>query len=189
LFFFAQKLSQRQMENNKFYVKYQNKQPIKVETHIDIQRGRREFPLDNVGHLVAAYKTAVAPLLDSTPADELTLHCISNGLETNYNFRDPLTVLGQNKRLGTNPLIIRYVNDTISMDEYMRLSLPHTAQTPTVQSCLSYVNCIVNHDHMDSPATSKRPSTAGSATQISRPSSPKVSLQDSFSRGDSPFVV
>jgi hypothetical protein len=41
----------------------------------------------------------------------LTLHSISNGLETNYNSWDPLTVLGENGRLGTNPLIIKSKND------------------------------------------------------------------------------
>ncbi len=95
------------MENNKFYVKYQNNQPIKVETHIDIKRARREFPLIDVGDLVAAYKTAVAPLLDHSSLAQLTLHSISNGVETNYNSWDPLTVLGQNGRLGTNPLIVK----------------------------------------------------------------------------------
>ena len=65
--------------------------------------------------------------------------------------------------------------------------ISYTSQTPTVQQCLSYFNSIVNHDLMDSPPTSKRPSRTGSATQISRQSSPSVSLRDSFSRGGSPL--
>jgi predicted Ser/Thr protein kinase len=65
---------------------------------------------------------------------------------------------------------------------YVSEGISYTAQTPTVQQCLSYY-----HDHMDSPPTSKRSSRAGSATQISRPSSPRASLRVSFSRGGSPL--
>jgi predicted Ser/Thr protein kinase len=70
---------------------------------------------------------------------------------------------------------------------YVSEGISYTAQTPTVQQCLSYFNSIVNHDHIDSPPTSKRPSRAGSATQISRPSSPTVSPRASLSRGGSPL--
>jgi len=70
---------------------------------------------------------------------------------------------------------------------YVSEGISYTAQTPTVQQCLSYFNSIVNHDHMDSPPTSKRPSRAGSATQISRSSSPRVSPRFSLSRGGSPL--
>jgi hypothetical protein len=37
-----------------FYIKYNDNQPVKIQTHIDNQRARREFPLLTVGHLVAA---------------------------------------------------------------------------------------------------------------------------------------
>ena len=94
------------MENNKFYVKYQNNQPIKVETHYIGEQDRRR-PLTEVGDLVAAFKEALPSKLGTIDIDELTLHYISNGVETNYNSWDPLTVLGQNGKLGTNPLIIR----------------------------------------------------------------------------------
>jgi predicted Ser/Thr protein kinase len=70
---------------------------------------------------------------------------------------------------------------------YVSEGISYTAQTPTVQQCLSYFNSIVNHDHMDSPPTSKRSSRAGSATQISQTSSPRVSPRASLSRGGSPL--
>ncbi|EGF79833.1 hypothetical protein BATDEDRAFT_89352 [Batrachochytrium dendrobatidis JAM81] len=66
---------------------------------------------------------------------------------------------------------------------YVSEGISFTAQTPTVQQCLSYFNSIVNHNHMDSPPASKRPSRASSATQISRPSSTRVSPRASLSRG------
>ncbi|EGF82054.1 hypothetical protein BATDEDRAFT_87158 [Batrachochytrium dendrobatidis JAM81] len=66
---------------------------------------------------------------------------------------------------------------------YVSEGISFTAQTPTVQQCLSYFNSIVNHNHMDSPPASKRPSRASSATQISRPSSSRVSPRASLSRG------
>ena len=70
---------------------------------------------------------------------------------------------------------------------YVSEGISYTPQTPTVQQCLSYFNSIVNHVHMDSPPTSKRSSRAGSATQISRPSSIRVSPRASLSRGGSPL--
>jgi predicted Ser/Thr protein kinase len=61
------------------------------------------------------------------------------------------------------------------------------AQTPTVLQCLAYFNSIVNNVHMDSPPTSKRPSRANSATQISQRSSPRVSLRSSVLLAGSPL--
>ncbi len=52
------------MENKQFYIKYLTNQPIKVETHYIGEQDRRR-PLTEVGDLVAAYKTAVAPRFDS----------------------------------------------------------------------------------------------------------------------------
>ncbi|OAJ41504.1 hypothetical protein BDEG_25087 [Batrachochytrium dendrobatidis JEL423] len=66
---------------------------------------------------------------------------------------------------------------------YVSEGISFTVRTPTVQQCLSYFNSIVNHNHMDSPPASKRPSRASSATQISRPSSSRVSPRASLSRG------
>ena len=68
---------------------------------------------------------------------------------------------------------------------YVSEGISFTAQTPTVQQCLSYFNSIVNHVHMDSPPASKRPSRAGSATQISRTSSPRVSPRAILYKEDS----
>lgn len=74
-------LFSHKMENKQFYIKYLTNQPIKVETHYIGEQDRRR-PLTDVGDLVAAYKTVVAPLLDTS---SLTLHSIGNELETNYN--------------------------------------------------------------------------------------------------------
>ncbi|KAJ1512194.1 hypothetical protein HMI56_004383 [Coelomomyces lativittatus] len=98
------------MENKQFYIKYLTNQPIKVETHYIGEQDRRR-PLSEVGDLVAACKLAIPSKLGTIDIDELTLHSIVNGVETNYNSWDPLTVLGENGRLGTNPLIIQSKND------------------------------------------------------------------------------
>ncbi|KAL5039706.1 hypothetical protein BDEG_28298 [Batrachochytrium dendrobatidis JEL423] len=66
---------------------------------------------------------------------------------------------------------------------YVSEGISFTVRTPTVQQCLSYFNSIVNHNYMDSPPASKRPSRASYATQISRPSSSRVSPRASLSRG------
>jgi energy-coupling factor transporter ATP-binding protein EcfA2 len=88
----------------RLFIQYQDNAPVPVFTqNINIPQG--EEPV--VADLVAAY-------FANTPPNELaqySLHSISNGLETNYNSWDPLTVLGENGRLGTNPLIIKSKND------------------------------------------------------------------------------
>ena len=44
---------------------------------------------------------------------------LSFGVETSYNSWDPLTVLGQNGRLGNNPLIIRSVKYTVGINNFL----------------------------------------------------------------------
>ena len=63
--------------NRECYIKYLEYQPVKVETHIDSQRSKREFPLKDIGDLIGAYRTAATPRFVSTPIDELTLHTSS----------------------------------------------------------------------------------------------------------------
>jgi len=93
------------MQNNiEFYVKYGENQPVVINTHINNDRtAYRTFPIMTVAHLLAAY-------FPSTPPNELaqyTLHSISDGVETIYNSWDPLNVLGENGKIGINPLIIK----------------------------------------------------------------------------------
>ena len=61
------------MENRAFFLQYLTNQPVKVETHYIGQQDRRR-PLTDVSDLVAAYKAAVAPLLDHCSIAHLTLH-------------------------------------------------------------------------------------------------------------------
>ena len=56
-----------------YYVKYLDNQPVKIEIDY-LGQEKRNRSLKDVGDLISAYKTAVAPRFDSTPADELTLH-------------------------------------------------------------------------------------------------------------------
>jgi hypothetical protein len=109
------------MENREFYDKYQNNQLVPIDTSYG--RGTQgTLPLLTVAHLVAAYKTAVAPRFDHSSLAQLTLHSISNGLEATYNSWGPLTVLGENGRLGTS--LSCMIRDTISMNEHMLWPLP-----------------------------------------------------------------
>jgi hypothetical protein len=68
---------------------------------------------------------------------------------------------------------------------YVSEGISFTAQTPTVQQSLAFFNSIVNNIHMDSPPTSTRPSRENSATQMSQPTSPKVSPPSSVLRAGS----
>jgi hypothetical protein len=64
---------QSQPQNQELYVKYKDNQAVKINTHFNGEQGRIR-PLKDVADLVAAYKTAVAPLLDHSSLAELTLH-------------------------------------------------------------------------------------------------------------------
>jgi hypothetical protein len=93
-------------ENQTFFIQYNQNQPVKIETRYIGEQERRR-PLTDVADLVAAYKTAVAPLLDNSSLAQLTLHSVTDGVEATYNTWDSLTALGPNGKTGTSPLIIR----------------------------------------------------------------------------------
>jgi len=115
------------MENKQYYIKYLTNGPVKVETHYTGEKDRRR-PLTDVGDLIAAYKTAVAPRFDSTPTDELTLHlpgsisrsasgleedCFANvdSTDTTLDSGCPLSSLGAFGSKSKQPLIIKSNND------------------------------------------------------------------------------
>ena len=90
-----------------FYIKYQNNGVVAIDTAYDAHGRQRDRPFTTVGHLIAAF-------FRNTPPNELaqySLHSIINGEETSYNSWDPLTVLGDNGSLGTNPLIVKSRNE------------------------------------------------------------------------------
>lgn len=70
------------MENRSFYIQYQLYQSVKINTHIGAGRKIREYPLIDVADLIDAYKNAVAPRFDNTPGDEITLHQVVDGVES-----------------------------------------------------------------------------------------------------------
>ncbi|KAK6091471.1 hypothetical protein MT418_8546 [Batrachochytrium dendrobatidis] len=94
------------MENIPFYIQYLHNQPVKVETHFNGELERRR-PLTDVGGLVAAVKQALPSKLGAIDPDELTIHYVVNGVETNYNSWDPIAALGTNGTVGSSPLIIK----------------------------------------------------------------------------------
>ena len=61
-------------ENRDFYIKYLGNQAVKIQTHIDTQRIRREFPLTDVGYLVVAFQRLSNSPFASAYAGDLTLH-------------------------------------------------------------------------------------------------------------------
>jgi hypothetical protein len=113
------------MENKEYYIKYLDNQPVSIETAYNSNGENRNRPLTTVAHLVAAYKAAVAPLLDSTPIDELSLHLPENAarstlselsedcfasIDSNDTTLDPGCLLSSLDSLGSNskgPLIIK----------------------------------------------------------------------------------
>jgi hypothetical protein len=63
------------MENKQFYIKYLTNGPVGLKTHI-LNTNTFEWvqTVFTVGDLLAAYKTVVAPLLDTSSLAQLTLH-------------------------------------------------------------------------------------------------------------------
>jgi len=105
----------------RIYIKYENNSPVPI----DISYGRGpggNLPLEVVGDLIAAYKTAVAPLLDEFSLAQLTLHlpdgaaravldedCFANIDETDTSL-DPgclISALGSLGSKSKKPLIIK----------------------------------------------------------------------------------
>lgn len=64
------------MENNsqEFFIKYKENQPVKVSTHFDSERKKREVHLEDVADLVAAFQSLPSSPLASTFAGDITLH-------------------------------------------------------------------------------------------------------------------
>ena len=86
-----------------FYIKYQNNGVVAIDTAYDAHGRKRDRPLTTVGHLIAAFQHRPGSLLANTDSWLITLHSIINGKETSYKSWEPLTVLGDNGSLGTNP--------------------------------------------------------------------------------------
>jgi hypothetical protein len=97
------------MENKMFYVKYLNKQAVPIDTHYNGEQERKR-PLSTVADLIPAYKTAVAPLLDSTPIDELTIHLDANGEALEADQIVSAIIGGHTAK---TPLVIKSQKDTV----------------------------------------------------------------------------
>lgn len=64
-----------------FYIQYLSNRPVEIEVEFTPAGEKRARPLKTVGHVIAAYKTAVAPLLDLSSLAELTLHLSKDSAE------------------------------------------------------------------------------------------------------------
>ena len=62
------------MENKDIYIKYQENQPVLVETLYNNHGGKRDRPLTTVAHLVAAFQALPNSPLASAFVGDLTLH-------------------------------------------------------------------------------------------------------------------
>jgi len=69
------------MENKEFYIKYEDNQAVKVSTHIDAQRVRRDFPLEDVADLIAAFQSLPGCPLATVFAGDITLHNVVDRVE------------------------------------------------------------------------------------------------------------
>ena len=62
------------MQTYQFFIKHKENQPVKISTHFDSERKKREVPLEDVADLLASVKQALSSKLGAIDLDELTLH-------------------------------------------------------------------------------------------------------------------
>lgn len=120
----------------RLYIQYKNNAAVHIYTQtLPIPQGEQP----TIGDLVAAYKTAVTPLLANTDSGLIIIH-LPEGVPRSALTEDCFALrdsYGTTLRNGLNltrlnglgfdelqPLIIRSTNDTITMDEYMVWTLP-----------------------------------------------------------------
>lgn len=117
------------MDNKAYYIKFQNDQPVGVDTHIDAQLQRRVLPLAVVGDLVKAFLLIPGSPLANTYPGRISIHVPvglaslefshdwfdegSDTLRSNLPL-DRLTLLGQDYKL---PLVIK-TESTVSHGIY-----------------------------------------------------------------------
>ena len=125
------------MENKEFYLKYQENPAFMVRTHIlDKISFKWVQTIDNVGDLIAAYFSRTPPnelaqftlhLPDGVPSSALDKDCFTSTDSTCTPALRPGLKLEQLGAFGTDdsrPLVLRSLNDTITMDEYMKTAPP-----------------------------------------------------------------
>ncbi|KAJ3336728.1 hypothetical protein HDU83_009233, partial [Entophlyctis luteolus] len=69
------------MANSVLFVKYADNQPVKIKTLYEKQGVRREDPLLDVADVIVAVQQALPSKLGAIDPDELTLHCVVDGVE------------------------------------------------------------------------------------------------------------
>ena len=107
-------LHTKQEQEMRIFIQYQNNSAVPILTQTLPSFILGEEPI--VGDLIQAY-------FQNTPPSELgqySLHSFNNRVETRYNSYDPLTALGGNGTLGTNPLVIRSVNKETPYDDALK---------------------------------------------------------------------
>ena len=122
-------------ENRAFWVRYQNNQPVIIETHFNEDNERRR-PLQNVSTLIGAFQARPGSLLANTDSGLITLHlpdgvarsasglgedCFATVDETDSTL-DPGCLLSDLFVFGSKskrPLVIKSRNDNASQNRLL----------------------------------------------------------------------
>jgi len=107
------------MENQTFYVKFLDFEPVLIETHFNGEEERRR-PLSLVAHLISAFQNRPGSVLANTDSGCLTLHLpeniskhsvplewFSSQDETSLDISCQLSALGEFGTTAKQPLIIK----------------------------------------------------------------------------------
>jgi hypothetical protein len=149
-----------------FFVRYLDSIPIKVDTHINEQRTRREFPLEDVADLIGVFQARLGSLLANTDSGLITIHLPANTSRSESGLQDssfisqdsfstsihPSLRLCSLGGLGSNynhPLLIKSLNDSITMNEYLAYTLP----SPVYIGSVSRPNSCGNNSIMPANVT------------------------------------
>ena len=150
MYFDSASLLTDKMQNNDFYIKYQQNQPVKISSHISSDRNGRKYPLTDVADLVSAFQALPNSPLASSYSGLITLHLpMSNARASHTEYDSVGPVLAGNFPLinlapetGTyeNPLVIRAVSGSQST------SIVDKLKQLGIQFTMKDVNYILNSD-------------------------------------------
>ncbi|EGF82601.1 hypothetical protein BATDEDRAFT_86546 [Batrachochytrium dendrobatidis JAM81] len=112
------------MENERFYIKYLDYQPVEIETHFNGELERKR-PLDSVSKLIAAFQALPNSPLASAFVGDLTIHFVVDGPAIPGNTL--LTSIQHPVGFYDQPLVIKsgiVHGPTVGINDFVRKGIP-----------------------------------------------------------------
>ena len=151
------------MANKQFFIKYQEHQPVKIDTHFDSERKKRDIHLQDVADLVAAFQARPGSLLGNTDSGLITLHlpedvdrsasgldegCFDSPGSLTLSADCPISSLGSFGSGAKKPLIIKSKKDKeVDSSTFEHFTVYHPSSIPAaLLAPLKKLNSLLNND-------------------------------------------